>query len=65
MDKQTKPVMAGLDFIRGNGWTPRQYTLAGAKRLARKLAGASCMPGASGLVIDCGEHYRVTVAAPR
>ena len=58
-----KPAKSGLDYVRGNNWKPVQYTLKGAQRQADRYAKQSGMHGAVGVVCDCGEYYRLNVAA--
>lgn len=57
-----KPVQAGLDFIRGDGWLPViAASVAGARRLGnRRMPRDLKRTGFETFVSDVGDHYRVS-----
>lgn len=60
---QRKPIMHGLDVVRGPNWEPRLYTRKGAERYARQEASRKAPKGfLVGLVADCGDYWRVNLA---
>ena len=59
-----KKVKYGEDYIRDSAWNPKIVTLQQAQRMADKIA-KDCPPKGTwrGSVADCGEYFRLNVAA--
>lgn len=61
--KTKKKVKCGSGFIKGPNGSPAYYTKKGAQRLADRMA-AGMLPVSfwNGVVADCGDYYRISVA---
>ena len=57
------PVKCGCDYLRDNGGMPIKRNRAGAQYLADRMARKQSPKGFwSGVVADCGTHYRINIA---
>ena len=57
------PVKCGCDYVRDPDGNPVTRTRAGVKAMADRIARQQSPKGFwSGVVADCGTHYRVNVA---
>ena len=61
-----KQVKFGLDFIRNNNGSPVSWTKSHAQKRANAMARGSSLVGAAGctgIVADCGDYWRISIAA--